>query len=116
MTLSTHVLDTARGRPAAGVRVTVELQDDDGWRGVGGGVTDADGRVPGLVAGALAAGTHRLTFATGDWFRAQGVTGFYPEVSVVCQIEGMSTESGTASALSDNSAAARSVLMRSLPA
>jgi 5-hydroxyisourate hydrolase len=43
--------------------------------------------VPGLLAGDLAAGTHRLTFATGEWFRAQGVAGFYPEVSVVCQIE-----------------------------
>ena len=87
MTLSTHVLDTARGRPAAGVRVTVELRDGDVWRGVGGGVTDDDGRVPGLLAGDLAAGTHRLTFATGEWFRAQGVAGFYPEVSVVCQTE-----------------------------
>jgi 5-hydroxyisourate hydrolase len=85
--LTTHVLDTARGRPAAGVRVTVEVPEGDGWRGVGGGVTDADGRVPGLVGGALRAGTHRLTFATGEWFRAQGVAGFYPEVSVVCRIE-----------------------------
>jgi 5-hydroxyisourate hydrolase len=87
MSLSTHVLDTARGRPAAGVQVTVELRDGDGWRGVAGGVTDDDGRVPGLLAGDLAAGTYRLTFATGEWFRAQGVAGFYPEVSVVCQIE-----------------------------
>jgi 5-hydroxyisourate hydrolase len=87
MSLSTHVLDTARGRPAAGVRVTVELADGDGWRGVGGGTTDADGRVPGLLDGPLSAGTHRLTFATGPWFRAQGVAGFYPEVTVVCQIE-----------------------------
>ena len=87
MNLSTHVLDTARGRPAAGVRVTVELRDGDGWRGVGGGVTDADGRVPGLLEGELSAGTHRLTFETGAWFQAQGVAGFYPEVTVVCQIE-----------------------------
>ena len=87
MSLTTHVLDTARGRPAAGVRVTVEAQDGDGWRAVGGGVTDADGRVPGLVPEeALAAGVHRLSFATGDWFRAEGLEGFYPEVTVVCRI------------------------------
>jgi 5-hydroxyisourate hydrolase len=85
--LTTHVLDTARGRPAAGVRVTVQLQDGDGWRDVGGGVTDTDGRVPGLLAGELSAGTHRLTFATGAWFEAQGVAGFYPEVAVVCRID-----------------------------
>jgi 5-hydroxyisourate hydrolase len=85
--LTTHVLDTARGRPAAGVRVTVQVRDGDGWREVGGGVTDTDGRVPGLVAGTLAAGTHRLVFATGEWFEAQGVAGFYPEVVVVCRID-----------------------------
>jgi len=30
---------------------------------------------------------HRLTFATGDWFEAEGITGFYPQVTVVCRIE-----------------------------
>ena len=71
--MTTHVLDTARGRPAAGMRLTLEAQDGDGWTVVGGGVTDADGRVPDLhAAGALVAGVHRLTFATGDWFEAQG--------------------------------------------
>ncbi len=87
MSLSTHVLDTAGGRPAAGVRVTVEVHDGDAWRDVGGGVTDDDGRVPGLVAGTLRAGTHRLIFATGAWFEAQGVDGFYPEVTVVFRVE-----------------------------
>jgi 5-hydroxyisourate hydrolase len=85
--LTTHVLDTARGRPAAGLAVTVEAHHHDGWTRVGGGVTDADGRVPGLVAeGALRAGVHRLVFATGDWFAAEGIDGFYPEVTVVCRI------------------------------
>jgi 5-hydroxyisourate hydrolase len=86
--LTTHVLDTARGRPAAGMQVTLEARAGDGWAPRGGGVTDADGRVPGLVAeGALRAGVHRLTFATGDWFAAQGIEGFYPEVTVVCRID-----------------------------
>jgi 5-hydroxyisourate hydrolase len=85
--LSTHVLDTATGRPAAGVRVAVQARDGDGWRDLGGGVTDADGRVPGLLAGPLAAGTHRLVFATGEWFQAQGVAGFYPEVTVVFDVQ-----------------------------
>jgi 5-hydroxyisourate hydrolase len=88
VSITTHVLDTARGRPAAGMRVTLEAQDGDGWAPVGGGVTDADGRVPGLVdEGAVAAGVHRLRFATGDWFRAEGIEGFYPEVTVVCAID-----------------------------
>jgi 5-hydroxyisourate hydrolase len=85
--LSTHVLDTATGRPAAGVRVAVQARHGDGWRDLGGGVTDADGRVPGLLAGPLSAGTHRLVFATGEWFKAQGVAGFYPEVTVVFDVQ-----------------------------
>ena len=86
--ITTHVLDTARGRPAAGMRVVLEAEDGHGWAPVGGGVTDADGRVPGLVTeGALRAGVHRLTFATGAWFEAEGIEGFYPVVTVVCLIE-----------------------------
>jgi 5-hydroxyisourate hydrolase len=57
MTLSTHVLDTERGRPAAGIRV--ELLADDGAV-VGEGVTDADGRIQALAAGD--AGTYRIVF------------------------------------------------------
>ncbi|HEX4679089.1 MAG TPA: hydroxyisourate hydrolase [Gaiellaceae bacterium] len=57
MTVSTHVLDTERGRPAAGVRV--ELHDADGDL-VGEGVTDADGRITEL--GDSSAGTYRIVF------------------------------------------------------
>jgi 5-hydroxyisourate hydrolase len=86
--LTTHVLDVARGRPAAGMRVSVEAESAHGWTPVGGGVTDADGRVPDLVPdGALLAGVHRLTFFTGEWFAAHGSPGFYPLVTVVCQVD-----------------------------
>jgi 5-hydroxyisourate hydrolase len=85
--ITTHVLDTARGRPAAGMRVDLEARIGEGWDQAGGGGTAADGRVPGLVAeGTLRAGVHRLTFHTGDWFTAQGTEGFYPLVTVVFQI------------------------------
>lgn len=57
MTLSTHVLDTERGRPAAGVRV--ELFDADGDL-AGEGVTDDDGRIKELAEGN--AGTYRIVF------------------------------------------------------
>jgi 5-hydroxyisourate hydrolase len=82
-TLSTHVLDAALGQPAAGVHVTLEHRAGDGrWQRLGNGVTDADGRVPDLAAGRLQPGTHRLTFATGEYFAATDQAGFYPEVSV----------------------------------
>ena len=87
--ITTHVLDTARGRPAAGMRVDLDAEAGDGWTPVGSGVTDADGRVPGLVPeGALRPGVHRMTFFTGDWFAAEGIDGFYPLVTVVFVIGG----------------------------
>jgi 5-hydroxyisourate hydrolase len=85
-TLSTHVLDAASGRPAAGVRVTLDRRDGDGWRRLGAAVTDDDGRARDLAPGGLGAGVHRLVFATGAYFAATGQTGFYPEVPVVFEV------------------------------
>lgn len=78
-TLSTHVLDTSRGRPATGVRVT--LMSPAGEE-VGVGATDADGRVGALGTGDLPPGDYRLRFDTAAYFEAAGVAGFYPEVVV----------------------------------
>lgn len=89
-TISTHVLDTARGRPAAGLRVTLRARDGDGWRDVGAADTNADGRAPDLLVddATLPAGTYQLHFATGAWLAAEGVDGFYPEAAVVFEIAG----------------------------
>ena len=86
MTLSTHVLDTGRGRPAADVPVALFRRDDSGWHRVGAGVTDADGRCRTLAPDGLHSAAHRLDFDTGAYFAATGQTGFYPEVSVVFQV------------------------------
>ena len=85
--ITTHVLDTARGRPAAGVAVVLEhgrVGEAGAWHEIGRGVTDADGRIKALLAPGvhLAAGVHRLTFATGAYFAAQDVAAFYPEVRI----------------------------------
>jgi 5-hydroxyisourate hydrolase len=81
--ITTHVLDTSRGCPAAGVPVALERAVDSGWQPVGRGTTDADGRVSDLLSSAPADGRYRLTFDTGTYFRAIGEAGFYPEVSVI---------------------------------
>jgi 5-hydroxyisourate hydrolase len=65
-----------------GVPVTLEFADADGWTPAGSAATDADGRARDLLAGPLQAGRYRLTFDTGAYFRAAGVTAFYPDVSV----------------------------------
>src|SRR5262245_37956374 len=82
--ISTHVLDTSRGRPAAGVAVVLEAATPDGaWAELARGVTDTDGRVHDLSHGDMVGGgEYRLRFATGDYFRALGVEAFYPEVTV----------------------------------
>lgn len=87
-TLSTHVLDTSRGRPAAGLTITVEVADGDGWAAIGGGATNDDGRVPGLLpeGTSLEAKVYRITFATAEYFAAQGVKGFYPKVEIFFEI------------------------------
>lgn len=78
-TLSTHVLDTALGRPAAGMRVS--LTSPEGTP-LGEGTTDADGRVPRLGPEPLPRGDYVLTFGTGAYHRATSQQGFYPSVSV----------------------------------
>jgi 5-hydroxyisourate hydrolase len=83
MIISTHVLDTARGRPAAGLAVTLRRRGADGdWSVVGRAVTDADGRVKDLANAPLAAGDYRLEFATGKYFTGSGTEALYPEVFV----------------------------------
>ncbi len=83
MTLSTHVLDTARGCPAAGISVCVDRLDGGGWLGVGTAVTDVDGRVPVLVAaGTWAPGRWRVVFDTGAYL---GADAFFPRVTVEFQ-------------------------------
>jgi 5-hydroxyisourate hydrolase len=82
--ISTHVLDTARGRPATGVPVVLERAGDGGWEEAGRSRTDADGRAP--LTPDVRAGRYRLTFDTGAYFGALGVRGFYPEVAVQFEV------------------------------
>lgn len=81
MSVSTHVLDSVTGAPAAGVAVSLACRAGETWRELATASTDADGRVREL--GELSAGDHRITFDTGSYYRACRVDTFYPEVSVV---------------------------------
>ena len=86
--ITTHVLDTSQGRPAAGVKVTLTVKATRGWKELGSGTTHADGRLGDLLpAGArLAPGTYRLTFEAGAYFRSAGTLTFYPEVMVLFEV------------------------------
>jgi 5-hydroxyisourate hydrolase len=83
--ITTHVLDTTLGRPAANVPVTLEHQEANGsWRKVGSGATDQDGRsVDLLQSGKLLPGTYRLTFDTAAYLKSQNTEAFYPQIMVI---------------------------------
>jgi 5-hydroxyisourate hydrolase len=86
--ITTHVLDTARGRPASGVPVTLSRVGEDGDVVLGRGDTDRDGRLRDLMGtdAELAPGRYKLTFDTASYFQIQGVKGFYPEVAVLFEV------------------------------
>ena len=63
--ITTHVLDTSRGRPAEGMAVVLERAVGSDWEPVGRGTTDADGRVTELLTSSPLSGRYRLTFDTG---------------------------------------------------
>jgi 5-hydroxyisourate hydrolase len=75
--LSTHVLDTARGKPAAGVRILLYRIGGQSHRKLKEVVTNADGRTdtPLLEGAALTEGSYELVFAAGDYLRASGQAG-----------------------------------------
>jgi 5-hydroxyisourate hydrolase len=89
--ITTHVLDTSRGRPASGVPVVLEIRSDPadgGWREIGCTETDADGRARQLLptGSELSTGIYRLTFAIETYFQKLEIEGFYPEVSIVFHV------------------------------
>jgi 5-hydroxyisourate hydrolase len=84
--VTTHVLDAALGRPAAGVAVQLSRAERDGWVALAEGVTDADGRLPDLGPATLAPGTYGLRFDTAAYFAATARESFYPEVTVAFTI------------------------------
>jgi 5-hydroxyisourate hydrolase len=84
--ITTHVLDTSIGRPAAGVRARLESVSAAGARLIGSGVTNDDGRIADLLNDPVEAGRYRITFETGGYFASRGVATFFPEVSIVFEI------------------------------
>jgi 5-hydroxyisourate hydrolase len=78
--LTTHVLDTARGCPAAGLKVMLYRVSGKSHRKIAEMVTNADGRTEGpiLPQGEFATGTYELVFCAGEYLRATGQAGAEP--------------------------------------
>lgn len=87
--ITTHILDTSRGKPATNVTAVLEHFEGGNWHRIGGGSTNDDGRIKDLVDPdfTFKPGHYRLDFAVSEYFQAQGVKAFYPYVQIVFEIE-----------------------------
>jgi 5-hydroxyisourate hydrolase len=85
--ITTHVLDIARGAPAEGITVILELRQASEWTPIGRGSTDEKGRCNTLTEGPLSPGTYCLIFDVGSFHRSQGLTvAFFPEVRITFNV------------------------------
>ena len=88
MGISTHILDTARGRPAEDVPVSLARQEGATWRVLCSDKTDADGRCRQLLPmdARLETGLYRVRFETAVYYEAQRVAGLYPYVEIAFEV------------------------------
>ena len=86
--ITTHVLDTSSGSPAAGLPITLSKQNPDGsFTKIAGGTTNSDGRIADLLtANSLECAIYQMHFDTKTYFTTIGVEGFYPEAVVTFHI------------------------------
>jgi len=81
--ITTHVLDTAKGQPAAGIQVKLEKPTATGWLIIAEGTTDADGRImtwsSESFAAHFSAGNYQITFDTDLYHQGKG---FFPQVCI----------------------------------
>lgn len=81
--ITSHVLDTSVGKPAAGIEIVLERADNASqWQEVGRGTTNDDGRCPGLTGEKIRPGHYRINFLVAAYFGSQNVAAFYPVVRI----------------------------------
>jgi len=87
--VTTHILDTSRGKPAANIVVTLETRSANQiWIPLSSEKTNADGRIDHFtgLAPKIPSGTYRLTFQTEPYFKTLDVETFYPSITVTFQV------------------------------
>ena len=86
--LTTHILDTTKGKPAVDVYITLYQQKGTDWVQLAQGITNSDGRIPNLLGHdvVMEYGTYKMKFDTKSYFEKQAVQTFYPFVEIVFDI------------------------------
>ena len=87
--LTTHILDTTKGKPAPGVAILLFQQHSDGWKQLTIGTTNADGRIPNLLQKdiILEPGVYKMKFETQPYFQHQAIKTFYPFIEIIFNID-----------------------------
>ena len=86
--LTSHILDTTQGKPAADVTVILYSGENDNWTEMKRGKTNMEGRINDLLADdvVLQTGIYKLRFETKDYFDSRSIPTFYPYVEIVLDI------------------------------
>lgn len=86
--VTTHILDTTKGKPAQGVTIIFYSDNNDEWKELARGITNTDGRIPDLLKKdvLLEYGTYKMRFEVKEYFDKQGIAAFYPFVEIVFAI------------------------------
>lgn len=86
--ITTHILDTTKGKPASGVKIMLYQEQNDGWTEIAKGLTNADGRIPDLLKKdvLLKTGIYKMRFDVKEYFEKNNTKGFYPYVEIVFEI------------------------------
>ena len=86
--ITTHILDTTKGKPAANVSIALLQQTGDNWQEIAHGKTNADGRIPDLLPKEkqVELGVYKMKFFTQEYFAQAGTANFYPFVEIVFEV------------------------------
>src|SRR2546430_2560713 len=109
-TISTHVLDPTGGKPAAGVAVTLWRLEGNQHVSQGTSETDADGRIAQLEDGQITAGTYRLSFEVGAYYKRKGTTAFLQRATLDFEITDPRSEEHTSELQSQSNLVCRLLL------
>lgn len=87
--ITTHILDTTKGKPAEGVTIILYGGENDEWTELARGKTNIDGRITDLVNkdDLLQYGIYKMRFETKDYFDKNQIQTFYPYVEIIFEIE-----------------------------